>query len=124
MPIFFFFWKTVTSDCCFVLPVSQPIGKTTTKQQTTKQQENNTHKKKTNNKKSNTAALSFADMERVKNFIVQYAEDHAVSLPGRVPGFKRDDIQLLPSSHPKSRVYRAYSESVDRAGNEDSKDFA
>lgn len=56
------------------------------------------------------------DTERIAHFIKQYAEDHAVRLPGRVPGFKRDDIHLLPSSCPKSRVYRCYSESANAAG--------
>ena len=57
-------------------------------------------------RKNNTASLALVDTERVH--FKQYAEDHAVSLPGRVPGFKRDDIRLLPSSCPKSQVCRLY----------------
>ena len=35
---------------------------------------------------------------RVVKFILNYAEDHAILLPGRIPGYKRDDIKLLPSN--------------------------
>ena len=73
-------------------------------------------KLKSGGRKNNTKALSVAETERIVQFIKQYAEDHAVHLPGRVPGFKRDDIQLLSSSTPKSRVYRHYVESAGRAG--------
>uniref|UniRef100_X1ZQD9 Uncharacterized protein n=1 Tax=Capitella teleta TaxID=283909 RepID=X1ZQD9_CAPTE len=53
-------------------------------------------------------ALSFEDISRVVNFLKTYAEDHALVLPGRVPGFWRDDVVLLPSSHPwKPRAAKA-----------------
>ena len=67
-------------------------------------------------RKNNTASLSLMNTERVVHFVKQYAEDHAVSLPGRVPGFKRDDIRLLPSSCPKSHVYQLYADSANMAG--------
>ena len=67
-------------------------------------------------RKNNTASLALVDTERVVHFIKQYAEDHAVSLPGRVPGFKRDDIRLLPSSCPKSQAYHLYEASANTAG--------
>ena len=35
-------------------------------------------------RKNNTASLALVDTERVVHFIKQYAEDHAVSLPGRI----------------------------------------
>ena len=63
-------------------------------------------------RKNNTASLTLVDAERIVRFIKQYAEDHAVSLPGRVPGFKCDDIRLLPPSCPKSQVYRLYEASA------------
>ena len=66
--------------------------------------------------KNNTASLALVDTEHVVHFIKQYAEAHAVSLPGRVLGFKRDDIRLLPSSCPKSQVYRLYKASANAAG--------
>ncbi|ELU16955.1 hypothetical protein CAPTEDRAFT_211604 [Capitella teleta] len=57
-------------------------------------------------------ALSFEDISRVVNFLKTYAEDHALVLPGRVPGFWRDDVVLLPSSHTKTFVYGKYKESI------------
>lgn len=34
-------------------------------------------------------------------FLQNYTEDNAILLPGRIPGYKRDDIKLLPSSRSK-----------------------
>ena len=45
-------------------------------------------------------------------FLQAYAEDNAILLPGRIPGYKRDDIQLLPSSTTKKVVNIMYSECV------------
>lgn len=59
-------------------------------------------------RKNNTKCLKLEDQERVVNYITNYADVHAVSLPGRVPGFSRADIRLLPSSAPKASVYRSY----------------
>lgn len=67
-------------------------------------------RRKTGGRKNNTRCLTFNDTARVVRFIKNYAEDHAVCLPGRVPGFKREDIRLLPSSSPKSCIYRLYAE--------------
>ena len=67
-------------------------------------------------RKNKTTSLALVDTERVVYFINQYADDHTVSLPGRVPGFKRDYIRLLPSSCPKSQVYRLYETSANAAG--------
>ena len=38
------------------------------------------------------------DIKNVVSYILHYAEDHTVLLPGRIPGYKRDDLQFLPSS--------------------------
>ena len=46
-------------------------------------------------------ALSFAEIKRLVKFIENYAEDHAILLPGRIPGYKRDNLQLLPSNTTK-----------------------
>ena len=45
-------------------------------------------------------------------FIINYAEQHGVSLPGKIPGFKRDDIKVLPCSQTKKYVWRLYKESL------------
>ena len=54
-------------------------------------------------------ATSLSDIQLVIRFILQYAEDNAILLPGRVPGYKRDDIQLLPSSVTKREVWELYT---------------
>ena len=41
-------------------------------------------------------------------FITNYAEDHTILLPGRIPGYKRDDIILLPSSTTKKAIWEFY----------------
>ena len=46
-------------------------------------------------------APSFEVTENLVWFIFTYAEQNALLLPGRVPGYRWSDIQLLPSS--KSR---------------------
>lgn len=53
-------------------------------------------------------AMSFEDVTRVVQYITNYAEANALVLPGRVPGFKRDDIKLLPSSETKASIWRTY----------------
>ena len=45
-------------------------------------------------------------------FISNYAEDHAIMLPGRIPGYKQTDIQLLPSNTTKMIVWCAYVEAA------------
>ncbi len=53
-------------------------------------------------------ALRLSDIEYVVSFVRNYAEDNAILLPGRIPGYKRDDIVLLPSSTTKSAVWNLY----------------
>jgi len=42
-------------------------------------------------------ALTFEDNTNVVTFLHNYAEANAILLLGRIPGYKRDDIVLLPS---------------------------
>ena len=51
--------------------------------------------KATGKKPQNT--LLFLDIRRIAAFLANYAEENAILLPGRVPGYIHDDIQLLPS---------------------------
>ena len=53
-------------------------------------------------------AFILEDIQDIVKFILQYAESNAVLLPGRVPGYKRDDIQILPSSITKKAVWKLY----------------
>ena len=61
-------------------------------------------------------ALTFEQRLDVVRFISNFAEQHAVLLPGRIPGYARDDLKLLPSSCTKASVYKMYVEAckVDR----------
>ena len=43
---------------------------------------------------------------------MQYVESNGVLLPGRVPGYKRDDIKLLPSNCTKRAVWMLYQVST------------
>ena len=49
-------------------------------------------------------------VEQVVKFILNVAEEQALLLPGRVPGFKRTDVRLLPSALTKHRLWMTYTE--------------
>ena len=53
-------------------------------------------------------ALRLSDFQYVVKFVSNYAEEHAILLPGRIPGYKRDDVKLLPSSTTKRAVWTHY----------------
>ena len=58
-------------------------------------------------------ATQQAVSEDVKNFLTNYVEENAVLLPGRIPGFKNDDIKLLSSSDTKISVWRGFKKACD-----------
>ena len=64
--------------------------------------------KKAGGRKFNTKSLTPEDTERVVQFLRHFAEDHGLVLPGRVPGFKRSDVKILPSSQTKASIWRHY----------------
>ena len=53
-------------------------------------------------------SLSFESTEFVIRFLLSYAEQNALLLPGRVPGYSRTDIKLLPSSVSKRGIWKTY----------------
>ena len=57
-------------------------------------------------------ALSEGDVRRVVLFVNNYTEDHAILLPGRIPGYNRFDLKLLPSNTSKLHIWELYAESV------------
>ena len=59
-----------------------------------------------NTNRSPKHALSFSSTEYVVRFLFSYAEQHALLLPGRIPGYIRDDLKLLPSSVSKRAVWK------------------
>ena len=50
-------------------------------------------------------ALTFDEISSIVNFLQSYAEQNAILLPGRIPGYKRDDLKLLPSNKSKKVFY-------------------
>ena len=59
-------------------------------------------------------ALSFDEITSVVKFIENYAEQHAILLPGRIPTYKRDDMKLLPFSASKKVHMLNYMVLVDK----------
>ena len=45
-------------------------------------------------------------------FVKNFAEDHGIMLPGRIPGYHRFDLQLLPSNTTKLSMWEEYSASL------------
>ena len=68
--------------------------------------------KRSGGRQNNKHSLSFNDTQTVVTFIRNYAEAHAVSLPGRIPGFMNFNIRLLPSSTTKKDVHKLYIEAA------------
>ena len=54
-------------------------------------------------------SLTFDDVSCVITFIRNYAEDNAVLLPGRIPGYKRSDLHLLQCSTTKSHLWKLHN---------------
>ena len=52
----------------------------------------------------------------IKAFISNYVEENGVLLPGRIPGYKNDDIKLLSSCESKMGVWKCYTKSCEAAG--------
>ena len=73
--------------------------------------------KRAGGRRYNVRAHSFADIERAIAFINNYAEDHALALPGRIPGSRREAVKLLPSSETKVKVHAAYKSACEQEGN-------
>ena len=69
-----------------------------------------------NTKRLPSNTLSQATVEDVKTFISNYVEENGILLPGRIPGYKEDDIKLLSCSESKASVWRCFNESCETAG--------
>ena len=61
-----------------------------------------------NSGRARSNALLLEDVTAIIAFITQYTESNGILLPGRIPGYKRDDIKLLPSSCTKRSVWSLY----------------
>ena len=60
--------------------------------------------------------LNHEDLQRVVNFINNYAEDNVIVLPGCHPGHKHFRGKLLPSHVTKAAMWRLYKESMTTLG--------
>ena len=54
-----------------------------------------------NTKQAPKHSFPYSTKKYMVKFLQNYAEENALLLPGRIPGYKRDDIKLLPSSRSK-----------------------
>lgn len=54
-----------------------------------------------NTKRLPKNALTYREIQNVLKFLKSYAQANAILLPGRIPGYKQDDLQLLPSTTTK-----------------------
>ena len=61
-----------------------------------------------NTKRLPKHALSVKSTQFVVRFLLNYCELNGLLLPGRVPGYSRDDIKLLPSSTSKRGIWQFY----------------
>ena len=57
-------------------------------------------------------ALSLEDVQHIVQFILHYAEANAILLPGRIPSYKKDDMQLLPCSTTRRNVWLVYQAAI------------
>ena len=65
-----------------------------------------------NLKRSPAHALSLSSTEFVVRFLLNYAEQNALLLPGRVLGYSQSDLKLLPSSVSKRQIWKVYKEAA------------
>ena len=61
-----------------------------------------------NSKRLPHNTLPQAVAEDVKNFLSNFVDENAVLLPGRIPGYKNDDIKLLSSCDTKMSVWKTF----------------
>lgn len=66
-----------------------------------------------NTKRLPCHSLSLSSVEFVVRFLLNYSEQNAILLPGRIPGYQRSDIKLLPSSVSKRKIWRFYQDSAE-----------
>lgn len=60
-------------------------------------------------------SLSYESTEYVVRFLISYAEQNALLLPGQIPGYSRSDIKLLPVS--KRGIWKVYHTAAEEDAN-------
>ena len=61
--------------------------------------------------------LPFESMEFVVRFLLNYAEQNVLLLPGRLPGYSCSDIKFLPSSVSNRGIWKTYHSAADEEAN-------
>ena len=69
-----------------------------------------------NAERTNKNFLKTEEITRVVTFIKNYADAHAILLPGRHPAHRDLSAKLLPSNVTKSSVYDLYSDAAKTLG--------
>ncbi len=70
-----------------------------------------------NTKRLPKHALSFLSIQNIVQFLLNYADQHAIFLPGRIPGDKSCDLKLLPSSLSKHEIWKTYADAASSTDN-------
>ena len=60
-------------------------------------------------------ATQYSTIDDVHAFIQNYVEENAIILPGRIPGFKSDDVKMLSTSESKMSVWRVYNSACENS---------
>ena len=55
-------------------------------------------------------ALTLEDVKHVTAFLMHFGDQHGMVLPGRVPGFARDDLRVLPSHYTRKAIWQLYTD--------------
>ena len=53
-------------------------------------------------------ATALSDIQQFVQFVLRYADENAILLPGRIPGYNCDNVQLLLSSTTKHNIWELY----------------
>ena len=48
-------------------------------------------------------------VKHIKSFIISYGQDNALPLPGRIPGYREENIQLISTSDSKKNVWKTHT---------------
>ena len=72
--------------------------------------------KKNGGRQNNKKAFDLTTIQQMSSFLGNYADQHALVLPGRVPGYWRDNVRLLPAAHTKSFVFDVYKAATEKSG--------
>ena len=59
-------------------------------------------------------SLNVEELQAAVKYILSNAEKNAILLPGRIPGYKKYNVQLLPSSCTKKGVWQLYESATEK----------